>query len=800
MLRRIQHVHFVGIGGSGMSGIAEVLLNLGYTVSGSDLKLSPTTGHLQALGAKVFEGHAAGHVQGAHVVVTSTAVRPTNPELTEARRLGVPVIPRAEMLAELMRLKYGVAVAGSHGKTTTTSMVALVLDKGGLDPTVVVGGRLGVLGSGARLGKGEFLVAEADESDRSFLKLSPTLAVVTNIDREHLDAYRDLRDVQEAFLGFVNKVPFYGCAVMCLDDAPVEAILPRVERRVVTYGLTPRASVSARDLELRPTGSSYTATHGGRPLGPITVAVPGAHNVTNSLAAVAVGLDLELPFEAIQRGLQSFSGVDRRFQVRGEAGGVLVIDDYGHHPTEILATLETLRRRAGARRTRRAVPAAPLHADAGAVGRVHERVRRRRRAAARRHLRGIRGRDPGRERRGAGARDRGAGTPGRGLGGRSARGHRAPGAGRARGRRGADARSRQRVDRGRGAAPEASRMTRRGLPVGPPPEELRELSLGPEREPEFERALDPPADESPFLRPRRRTPLRPRRRGFSGRALVMLQVAAVGLLGVVGAWTAWQRVFASDRLRVGKLEVRGSHFLSEGEVRELVGPAVGESILALDIEGLKARLRASPWVADATVTRALPDTVRVEIRERVPLALAELDQLYLMDQDGGLIDIYGPRTGAFDLPIVRGLLGVEEASRRERARRAGALLADLGELGGELSEVFVLPSGDLRVVLRGAGEVLLFAEPPYRSRLVTFLSLRRELALKAPDAEHFDLRFRGRIFAKQPKPTTTPSEPGRAPSHPAAENKKEVAAPRAAEPAPQRAASVAGFTPERQPR
>ena len=351
MLRRIQHVHFVGIGGSGMSGIAEVLLNLGYTVSGSDLKLTPTTGHLQALGATVFEGHSAGHVAGAHVVVTSTAVRPQNPEVTEARRLGVPVIPRAEMLAELMRLKYGVAVAGSHGKTTTTSMVALVLDKGGLDPTVVVGGRVGVLGSGARLGKGEFLVAEADESDRSFLKLTPTLAVVTNIDREHLDAYRDLGDVQEAFLGFVNKVPFYGCAVMCLDDAPVAAILPRVERRVVTYGLTPRASVSARDLKLEPTRSSYTATHAGRPLGPVTVAVPGAHNVTNSLAAVAVGLDLELPFEAIQQGLASFSGVDRRFQVRGEAGGVLVIDDYGHHPTEIKATLETLRRRAGARRT-----------------------------------------------------------------------------------------------------------------------------------------------------------------------------------------------------------------------------------------------------------------------------------------------------------------------------------------------------------------------------------------------------------------------------------------------------------------
>ncbi len=351
MLRRFQHVHFVGIGGSGMSGIAEVLLNLGYTVSGSDLRLSSVTGHLQALGARVFEGHAADNVEGAHVVVSSSAVRPSNPELTEARQRGVPVIPRAEMLAELMRLKYGIAVAGSHGKTTTTSMLALVLDRGGLDPTVVVGGRLGVLGSGARLGRGEYLVAEADESDRSFLKLTPTVAVVTNIDREHMDAYRDLADIQEAFLGFVNKVPFYGCAVLCLDDPPVKAILPKVERRVVSYGLSQQASVSARDLELLPTGSSYTATLAGRPLGTVTVKVPGAHNVTNSLAAVAVGLDLELPFEAIQQGLQSFTGVDRRFQVRGEARGVLVIDDYGHHPTEIRATLETLRLRAGERRT-----------------------------------------------------------------------------------------------------------------------------------------------------------------------------------------------------------------------------------------------------------------------------------------------------------------------------------------------------------------------------------------------------------------------------------------------------------------
>jgi UDP-N-acetylmuramate--alanine ligase len=351
VLRRIQHVHFVGIGGSGMSGIAEVLLNLGYTVSGSDLKRTPVTDRLAALGAKVFSGHAAENASGAHVVVTSTAVRPENPEVAEARRHGVPVIPRAEMLAELMRLKYGVAVAGSHGKTTTTSMVALVLDRGGLDPTVVVGGRLGVLGSGARLGKGEFLVAEADESDRSFLKLTPTLAVVTNIDREHLDTYRDLADVQEAFLGFVNKVPFYGGAVLCLDDPPVQDILPRVERRVVTYGLTHQASVSARDLELSPTGAHYTATHEGRPLGPVMLTVPGAYNVTNSLAAVAVGLDLEVPFDAIRAGLESFTGVDRRFQVRGERGGVLVVDDYGHHPTEVRLTLETLRRRAGERRT-----------------------------------------------------------------------------------------------------------------------------------------------------------------------------------------------------------------------------------------------------------------------------------------------------------------------------------------------------------------------------------------------------------------------------------------------------------------
>jgi UDP-N-acetylmuramate--alanine ligase len=348
---RFQQVHFVGIGGSGMSGIAEVLLNLGYRVTGSDLKRSPVTERLVACGACIAEGHSAEQLGDAHVVVTSTAVRGDNPEVVEARRRGIPVIPRAEMLAELMRLKYGIAVAGAHGKTTTTSMVALVLDRGGLDPTVVVGGRLGVLGSGARLGKGDFMVAEADESDRSFLKLTPTIAVVTNIDREHLDAYRDLLDIQEAFLAFLNKVPFYGACVLCLDDAPVQDVLPRVERRVVSYGLSPQARVCVRELELGPSGSTYTAVADGQALGKVALAVPGAHNVANSLAAVAVGLDLGIGFDAIRAGLESFTGVDRRFQVRGEAGGVLVIDDYGHHPTEIRATLEALRRRAGARRT-----------------------------------------------------------------------------------------------------------------------------------------------------------------------------------------------------------------------------------------------------------------------------------------------------------------------------------------------------------------------------------------------------------------------------------------------------------------
>jgi UDP-N-acetylmuramate--alanine ligase len=350
VLKRIQRVHFVGIGGSGMSGIAEVLINLGHTVTGSDLKRSAATERLASLGARIFEGHAAEGVHGAQVVVTSTAVRLDNPEVQEARRLRIPVIPRAEMLAELMRLKHGVAVAGSHGKTTTTSMVALVLDHGGLDPTVVVGGRLGVLGSGAKLGGGDYMVVEADESDRSFLRLTPTVAVVTNIDREHLDTYRDMADLQEAFVGFVNKVPFYGSAVLCLDDPPLQDILSRVERRVVTYGLSPNAHISAREVALGPGGASYTAVRAGEVLGRVELRVPGAHNVLNSMAAVAVGLDLEVAFAQVQAGLAAFAGVDRRFQHRGEKAGVMVIDDYGHHPTEIRVTLEALRTVAGARR------------------------------------------------------------------------------------------------------------------------------------------------------------------------------------------------------------------------------------------------------------------------------------------------------------------------------------------------------------------------------------------------------------------------------------------------------------------
>ena len=349
MFRKARRLHFVGIGGSGMSGIAEVLRNLGYPVSGSDLSTTPVTRRLRKLGADVKRGHRAENVADADVVVVSSAVKPDNPEGVEARRRKIPVIPRAEMLAELMRLKYGVAVAGAHGKTTTTAMIAEVLTEGGLDPTVVIGGRVKALRSGAKVGRGDFMVAEADESDGSFLKMKPTVAVVTNIDREHLDHYRDLAEIQDAFVAFLGRVPFYGAAVVCVDDPNVREILPRVDRKTVTYGLASDADLSARDVASVEFGVRYDVMRDGRRLGAVRLAVPGRHSVYNSLAAVAVGLELDVPFARIARALARFRGVDRRFQLKGEFGGARVVDDYGHHPTEIQATLAAAREGFGAR-------------------------------------------------------------------------------------------------------------------------------------------------------------------------------------------------------------------------------------------------------------------------------------------------------------------------------------------------------------------------------------------------------------------------------------------------------------------
>ncbi|MFQ5828251.1 MAG: UDP-N-acetylmuramate--L-alanine ligase [Candidatus Methylomirabilia bacterium] len=339
MYKKYQHLHFVGVGGAGMSGIAELLLNMGYRITGSDQRRSEAVERLERLGAKAFIGHDPAHLEGAHVVVYSSAVSKDNPEVRAARQRQIPVIPRAEMLAELMRLKYGIAVAGTHGKTTTTSMVAAVLEEAGLDPTAVVGGRVHALGANARLGQGEFLVAEADESDGSFLRLSPTIAVVTTVDAEHLDYYLSLEDLRETFLQFIDKVPFYGTAVLCLDQPNIQLMIARVEKRLITYGLETGADLTARRLSLSGLTSGFEVVERGRVLGECTLQVPGTHNVLNALAAIAVGLDLEIPFATIQRALASFSGVQRRFQVKGEVGGVLVVDDYGHHPAEIRATL-----------------------------------------------------------------------------------------------------------------------------------------------------------------------------------------------------------------------------------------------------------------------------------------------------------------------------------------------------------------------------------------------------------------------------------------------------------------------------
>jgi UDP-N-acetylmuramate--alanine ligase len=344
MFTTSQHVHFIGIGGIGMSGIAEILLHLGMKVSGSDLRRGPVTDHLSSLGAVIYEGHDASHVGEATVVVTSSAVSPLNPEVLEAQTHKIPVIQRAEMLAELMRLKYGIAIAGMHGKTTTTSMVASVLTAGGLDPTVIVGGRVDALGSNARLGTTQFLVAEADESDRSFLKLSPILAVVTNLDREHMDCYRDMADVERSYLDFMDKVPFYGAVTACVDNALLKGILPRARRRVFTYGIADEADYRIEFLAAGQDCYARFLVHNAAGLlGPFDLHVPGRHNVLNATAAAAIGHQLAVPADKIADGLNRFRGVDRRFQVRGVSRGITVVDDYGHHPTEIRATLAAAR-------------------------------------------------------------------------------------------------------------------------------------------------------------------------------------------------------------------------------------------------------------------------------------------------------------------------------------------------------------------------------------------------------------------------------------------------------------------------
>jgi UDP-N-acetylmuramate--alanine ligase len=344
--RRVQRIHFIGIGGSGMCGIAEILLSLGYSVSGSDLKAGEVTERLKGMGARIALGHSGGNLGDAQVVVYSSAVSRDNPEMVEARRLGIPVIRRAEMLAELMRLKYGVGVAGTHGKTTVTSMAGLVLTEGGLDPTVVIGGRLLSIGGHVRAGVGDYMVAEADESDASFLVLAPVIAVITNIDDDHLDHYRTMDRLYEAFIEFAQKVPFYGAVVACSDDNGVRKILPEMKKRVLTYGFGSDAAVRAGAVEVNPRGSRFPVFIGGREAGEISLAVAGRHNVLNSLAAVGVGLELGVPVETSAKALASFTGVARRLQLKGECNGVAVYDDYGHHPTEIRATIEALSGRA----------------------------------------------------------------------------------------------------------------------------------------------------------------------------------------------------------------------------------------------------------------------------------------------------------------------------------------------------------------------------------------------------------------------------------------------------------------------
>jgi len=336
------HIHFVGIGGIGMSGIAELLLNLGYKVSGSDVKASDITANLKALGGTIFTGHRADHISGADVVVISSAVPRDNPEVLAAEQASLPVIPRAEMLAELMRLKYSVAIAGAHGKTTTTSIVASVLAQGGLDPTVVIGGKLKSIGTNAVLGQGDFIVAEADESDGSFLKFSPAIAVVTNIDREHLDFYKDLDAIKSVFLDFIDRIPFYGLAVLCLDNESIQDLIPAIKKRYTTYGINPQADFQIRDVEFEKRRSRFSVYRDGRKLGNINLNLPGIHNVYNATASIAVGVELDVPFGSIKTALETLEGVQRRLEIKGDVNGITVVDDYGHHPTEIKTTLEAI--------------------------------------------------------------------------------------------------------------------------------------------------------------------------------------------------------------------------------------------------------------------------------------------------------------------------------------------------------------------------------------------------------------------------------------------------------------------------
>lgn len=337
---KIKNIHFVGIGGIGMSGIAEVLLNLGYHISGSDLKETEVTRRLQSLGCEISYCHRKENVKEADVVVISSAIRPDNPEVKVAEERLIPIIPRAEMLAELMRMKIGIAIAGTHGKTTTTSLIATVLAAGGLDPTVVIGGKLNSLGSNARLGQGEFLVAEADESDGSFLKLMPTIAVVTNIDADHLDYYRGIEEIKEAFLDFLHKIPFFGLAVVCLDHPNIQSLIPKLKKRFITYGLTTQADFQAEEIEYEGLLTSFDVLYKRKKVGRLKIRMPGLHNVYNALATVATAFELDLPFKIVQDALAEFSGIQRRFQIKGEKKGILVVDDYGHHPVEIIATLK----------------------------------------------------------------------------------------------------------------------------------------------------------------------------------------------------------------------------------------------------------------------------------------------------------------------------------------------------------------------------------------------------------------------------------------------------------------------------